>query len=143
MKKILVCIIAATFVLSAACGIVLAGGDKCNNFTFDATKSRAYGGDKLNYHWDFGDGPTSDQPVVTHPFAHACCLKAKSSTRVTGTTVDIVEQLTGSACRCMCESTIETTVGLKPGNYEVVLTLVSTSGDRQEALRTRVVVAKP
>lgn len=71
MNKILACIVAAMFISSAACGLALAGGDKCNNFTFDATKSRAYGGDKLNYHWDFGDGTTSDEAVVTHTYQKA------------------------------------------------------------------------
>lgn len=71
MNKILACIVAAIFITTAACSLALAGGDKCNDFTFDATKSRAYGGDKLNYHWDFGDGTTSDKPVVTHRFEKA------------------------------------------------------------------------
>ncbi len=70
MSKILACIVAAMFIVSAACGLALAA-DKCNSFTFDATKSKAYGGDKLNYHWDFGDGTTSDVPVVTHTYEKA------------------------------------------------------------------------
>ena len=39
---------------------------QCNKFTFDATKS--YDPDKgdLNFLWDFGDGITSNDPVVTH-----------------------------------------------------------------------------
>ncbi len=38
----------------------------CNEFVFDARKS--YDPDKTNitYLWDFGDGSTSDQPVVSH-----------------------------------------------------------------------------
>lgn len=39
---------------------------KCNKFTFDATKSFDPNNEKLSYLWDFGDGQTSTEPVVTH-----------------------------------------------------------------------------
>jgi hypothetical protein len=79
--------------------------------------------------------------VVTHPFEHGCCLKAVVDTKVKGTKVEIVERLVGEPCRCMCHSSIETTVGLTPGNYEVVVTL-EVAGSRNEALRQKVTVAK-
>ena len=44
---------------------------KCNCFIFDATKSYDIGGQKLTVMWDFGDGQTSDQPVIQHCFDKA------------------------------------------------------------------------
>lgn len=44
---------------------------KCNCFTFDATKSYAVDAQKLTVAWDFGDGQTSDQPVVKHCYDKA------------------------------------------------------------------------
>lgn len=41
---------------------------KCNQFTFDATKSHDIDRDKLSILWDFGDGTTSDKPVVTKTY---------------------------------------------------------------------------
>ena len=44
---------------------------KCNCFTFDATKSFDPEKQKLTYLWNFGDGQTSDQPVVQHCYDKA------------------------------------------------------------------------
>lgn len=44
---------------------------KCNQFTFDATKSYDIDKQKLSVTWDFGDGTTSDQPTVTHVYEKA------------------------------------------------------------------------
>ncbi len=43
----------------------------CNCFTFDGTKSFDPDKQKLSFAWDFGDGQTSDQPVVNHCFEKA------------------------------------------------------------------------
>ncbi len=43
----------------------------CNQFTFDATKSYDVDKQNLAVSWDFGDGQTSDQPVVTHTYEKA------------------------------------------------------------------------
>jgi large repetitive protein len=39
---------------------------KCNKFTFDATSSYDLDKQKLSFLWNFGDGNTSTEPVVTH-----------------------------------------------------------------------------
>ena len=44
---------------------------RCNCFTFDATKSHDIDGQKLSIVWDFGDGQTSEQPIVQHCFDKA------------------------------------------------------------------------
>ena len=44
---------------------------KCNKFTFDATSSYDVDKQKLSYMWDFGDGTTSTEPVVTHIYDKA------------------------------------------------------------------------
>ncbi|MDP2920742.1 MAG: PKD domain-containing protein [Candidatus Omnitrophota bacterium] len=43
----------------------------CNKFTFDATQSYDPNNEELTYAWDFGDGTTSDKPVVTHVYEKA------------------------------------------------------------------------
>ncbi|MCM8783484.1 MAG: PKD domain-containing protein [Candidatus Omnitrophica bacterium] len=40
----------------------------CDTFTFDATASYDPGKRKLSYLWDFGDGETSEKPIVTHTY---------------------------------------------------------------------------
>jgi len=44
---------------------------KCNRFTFDATSSYDADSKELFYLWDFGDGTTSEEPVVTHIYEQA------------------------------------------------------------------------
>ena len=39
---------------------------KCNKFTFDATSSYDIDKQELSFLWNFGDGQTSAEPVVTH-----------------------------------------------------------------------------
>jgi hypothetical protein len=61
--------------------------------------------------------------VATHDLSHACCLTAKTETKVEQQHVTIIETLEGSPCRCMCSSTLRTRVGLEPGDYTVTLQL--------------------
>jgi len=39
---------------------------KCNKFTFDATESYDIDKQELSFLWEFGDGQTSEDPIVTH-----------------------------------------------------------------------------
>jgi PKD repeat protein len=41
---------------------------KCDKYTFDATGSYDQNREKISYLWDFGDGTTSTEPVVTHVY---------------------------------------------------------------------------
>ncbi len=43
-------------------------GMKCNKFTFDARSSYDVDKQNLSYLWEFGDGSTSEEPVVTHVY---------------------------------------------------------------------------
>jgi hypothetical protein len=60
---------------------------------------------------------------VVHDLRHACCLKAAVQTAVVGKVVRITETLSGSPCRCMCGSTLRTTVRLRPGDFRLELWL--------------------
>lgn len=44
---------------------------KCNTYTFDGRRSHDADNEKISYFWDFGDGTTSSEPVVTHTFPKA------------------------------------------------------------------------
>jgi hypothetical protein len=63
--------------------------------------------------------------VVRHNFSHACCLKGAVTTTVSGGNVEVVESLTGTPCRCLCASTLRTTIPLRPGTYNLVVWLAS------------------
>ncbi|MCF7908038.1 MAG: PKD domain-containing protein [Candidatus Omnitrophica bacterium] len=41
---------------------------KCNKFIFDATKSYDPDDQNLSFHWDFGDGVTSTESIITHAY---------------------------------------------------------------------------
>jgi hypothetical protein len=72
-----------------------------------------------------GDGPevgvkqTPAGITVTHALHHNCCQKADVQTNVADGKVTITETFTGNTCRCNCQSTLTTTVGLKPGAYAI------------------------
>src|SRR5690606_25082362 len=57
--------------------------------------------------------------VVTHTLRHACCLRGQATATLSEATITIEERLTGQPCRCVCESTIQTRLPVKPGEYEV------------------------
>lgn len=69
---------------------------------------------------------------VTHQLRHACCLNATITTKVEGDKIHIQEALAGKMCRCMCASTLKTAVGLKPGDYSLVVRLGDKSVHEQK-----------
>lgn len=60
---------------------------------------------------------------VRHKLQHACCLEAVVEAEVIDDRVVISEVLSGDACRCLCWSTLETRIGLRPGSYELMVNL--------------------
>ena len=61
--------------------------------------------------------------VVEHGLRHACCLAGKVETKVGGNSVEVVEHLRGTPCRCMCQSTLRTRIPLAPGVYRLTVWL--------------------
>lgn len=72
---------------------------------------------------------------VTHELEHACCLKGVVTTSTADRTITVAERLEGSPCRCRCSSAIETTVGLDPGDYTLVVTFDDGKGPVEIARR--------
>jgi cytoskeletal protein RodZ len=52
--------------------------------------------------------------TVHHAITHNCCYKATVKTEMDGHKIKVLEALFGDTCRCMCNSTITTTIDL-PG----------------------------
>jgi hypothetical protein len=61
--------------------------------------------------------PMGKGVIVSHELSHACCLQANVTTRLEAGTVVMVEELSGTPCRCTCASTVRTAIGLSPGRY--------------------------
>jgi hypothetical protein len=61
--------------------------------------------------------------VVTHNLIHGCCLEAKVTASFEHQMVIVRENLTGEECKCDCPSTLQTAVGLTPGDWIVRLLL--------------------
>ncbi len=71
---------------------------RCNEFTFDATGSYDPDNDNISFLWDFGDGTTSTEPVVTHVYekpgkytVHLSITDSSDKGCCTATTTKIVE----------------------------------------------------
>lgn len=66
--------------------------------------------------------------IVFHDLTHNCCFEADVKTTVKGTSVLIVEKLSGEVCRCRCNSTIRTDVGLETKKTYTVRVDVNENG---------------
>ena len=65
--------------------------------------------------------------AVNHSLQHNCCFTAKLDATVEKSHIVINEVLSGSTCRCVCESTLLTRVQLSPGEYTIDV-VVETNG---------------
>lgn len=82
--------------------------------------------------------PKAGGLTVKHALDHACCLKGEVDTSIGDGTVEIVEQLSGQPCRCLCSSTLETEVALSAGEWDVVVIVQRYDGTRDEVHREKV-----
>jgi hypothetical protein len=78
--------------------------------------------------------PVAGGVVVEHPLTHACCLTARTTTRIEGRVAVVTEALGGNPCRCRCGSTLRTALRLPPGEWTVALDLEA-SGATQRILQ--------
>ena len=85
--------------------------------------------------------PMGNGIVIVHELGHACCLRSRVEGQVEGQSVRVVETLEGKPCRCMCQSTLRTVVGLAPGQYQVVVTVVE-PGRRRDVLQASVEIKR-
>lgn len=67
--------------------------------------------------------PVRGGASVKHDVTHACCLKASAVSRIDGHVAVLTEQLTGIPCRCICGSTLTSSVALTPGAWKVAVDL--------------------
>jgi hypothetical protein len=58
---------------------------------------------------------------VIHQLTHACCLKGEVSTRLDHGKALVTEKLSGSPCRCQCQSKLQTSIRLPPGEWTVTV----------------------
>lgn len=66
--------------------------------------------------------------IVFHDLTHNCCFEADVQTSVKGTSVLVVEKLSGDTCRCRCNSTIRTDIGLETKKTYTVRVDVNENG---------------
>ncbi len=67
--------------------------------------------------------PVRGGASVKHEVTHACCLKAAAVSRVERRVVILTERLSGVPCRCLCGSTLTSSVALVPGDWKVAVDL--------------------
>ena len=79
--------------------------------------------------------------AVVHALTHACCLEADTKAKVEGKTVEITVALSGTPCRCICSSTVQTKVTLDPGEYDVSVKVTEGGKTRDAGRQTAVVQA--
>lgn len=81
-----------------------------------------------------------DGVLVNHTLNHACCLTAEVTSKLDGQTLKITEKLSGNPCRCRCQSSIQTAVGLPLGAYQVEVEVIQ--NDQSKTVHTQPVEIK-
>jgi len=81
---------------------------------------------------------------VTHELQHNCCKRGETTAEVDAAagTVRVEVKLAGEVCRCMCGSTLQTSVGLAAGRY-VVTVAVDEDGASRVVHEEAVVIGAP
>lgn len=82
--------------------------------------------------------PVAGGVRVAHEVDHACCLESKIETKVSAGVISVTESLFGTPCRCMCSSTISTSVRVGPGEY--TLRVVFDHNGQQKTTEQKLVV---
>jgi hypothetical protein len=72
----------------------------------------------------------ADSVTVAHHLSHACCLKSQTALERAGSSVTLIERLSGTPCRCRCASVMRTRIPLPPGDYELGVRVEEPGGTR-------------
>ncbi len=70
---------------------------------------------------------------IRHALSHACCLKGAVAVARRSRAITMTERLTGTACRCLCQSEITSAVALAPGRYHLVVRTAQKGGEAPAA----------
>jgi len=68
---------------------------------------------------------------VAHQLHHACCLNSETRVERAAGIVRLTERLTGTPCRCQCDSTIKTRIRLEAGDRELSVQLEEKGATRE------------
>jgi hypothetical protein len=68
---------------------------------------------------------------VAHHLSHACCLNSETRVERAAGVVRLTERLTGSPCRCQCNSTIKTRFRLEASDRELSVRLEDKADARE------------
>jgi hypothetical protein len=68
---------------------------------------------------------------VAHHLSHACCLNSETRVERAAGVVRLTERLTGSPCRCQCDSTIKTRFRLEASDRELSVRLEDKAAARE------------
>lgn len=79
-------------------------------------------------------------PKIVHRLEHACCLHSRTRVVRSARSIQVVEELSGTPCRCRCSSTLTTELHVPSGNYELAVVL-DQGGARSEVYRGALPVA--
>ncbi len=81
--------------------------------------------------------------VVTHILTHPCCLEGNVVLGTRGRVATLHELLSGEPCRCECQSTIDTAVGLDVGLWTIRVEVEQPFQGTQVIAEKRIKVLEP